>query len=254
MNLYELGKEMQALLTLASSIDRKLSDAASTAPKPGTVEPVPAFTTDFPCVPDPVFDDFDNNSFNTALHAFTLISNAARGDDYVVATVSNQDLVDRNNNSLGNNLFLVRQPLQCMVELADSLNEALGAAQGTVDVLYGTYNYRRGPNPVGIIPVAFGVRAQWVPNAGDFNAAGAGLLISLGAKLVQSGSSCGLWIRAKMQQSFGGQVTEFRAGSSYTQEKLNTLAVAYYRARVRKKGFEEINLNGDVVTRMQLAE
>jgi len=246
MNLYELGKNVKSLRLIAEAIDEKLTQAVATSADGRVGETVRPFTTNFPCVPSrEVVNDF---GFTTTLSAFTIISNTARGDDYVVATVSSEEVLDskldQNGDpiSFGSSIYLVRSNLQSMVELATHLNEA-------VSLCYGVYNYRAQPDPPGDIPIIFGVRASWTPTSGDFNNVGEGLLVSLEARL---NSSCALRIRARFQTTFNGPITEFRAGDVATQQKLDALAAAYYRARVQRRGFNALSLDGDVLERMQL--
>jgi hypothetical protein len=246
MNFYEIGKDVQVILAAASAIDKKLSEAVCLQTMSKQADE--GFFA-IPCVPKrKIIDDL---TFVAKLHALTIISNTARGNDYLVATVSSEELSDERGDSLGRNVYLGRNELQSMVELADNLNTHLKLGVG---LSYGVHEYSGSP-----IPVIFGIRAEWTAGAGDFtNAGNAGLLISLEAQLQ---ANCGLRIRAKIKRSPNENAVEFRAGNQFTQEKLNALATAYFRSAVAKKGIQEFDLNNDGTStqppsfkRMQLAE
>ena len=208
-------------------------------------------TTDsIACVPNVrIVDDL---TFLTSLNAMTIVSNTARGGDYLVAVVSSEEPVDENGDGLGNNIYIGNSDLQSLIALATQL-EALRVRPNdlAVQLSYGVVDYAN----FGRIPIIYGIRITWDPRGGDFGNSGAGLLTRLEAQLVGNGRVCDIRIRAGSRVNFNDPETTFRMGNTATVPKLDALANAFFRAAVGKTGFAELELVGGgvpVMRRVQL--
>jgi hypothetical protein len=239
MNLYEVGKDLQQIIASAASIDRQLS-SASCEHSAGSPERNSGSTT-FPCKPKPVEDDFN---FTTVIGPLTVIAPNARNNDVIIEAVSKTEVTDAAGQSLGNSIYLVNSKLQGLLELAYNLNSHLGPNLAQVDLCYGLFSYNGSP-----LPIIYGISLHWSPSPNDYRNAGAGLIISLQAKLDEK---CNIKVDVQAATSASDPGVFFRMGNVGTIEKLNIVALAYFKSQVQKTGVQQLVVDSGVLNKIQL--